>query len=67
MTVAAMPVAGMTPTVLLGATGTVRDLVGAVLSLQGVAVHVANGDAALDAGLGAPAARSAASTQGGFR
>lgn len=33
-----------TPTVLLGATGTVRDLVAAVLSLQGVVVTVA-GDA----------------------
>lgn len=38
-----------TPTVLLGATGTVRDLVGAVLSLQGVAVTLADGDEALDA------------------
>ena len=39
-----------TPTVLLGATGTVRDLVAAVLSLQGVNVTVAgDGDAALDA------------------
>ena len=39
-----------TPTVLLGATGTVRDLVAAVLSLQGVAVTLADdGDAALDA------------------
>ena len=39
----------VTPTLLLGATGTVRDLVGAVLSLQGVAVQVADGHAALDA------------------
>lgn len=39
----------VTPTILLGVTGTVRDLVGAVLSLQGVAVQVADGDAALDA------------------
>lgn len=39
-----------TPTVLLGATGTVRDLVAAVLSLQGVTVTVAgDGDGALDA------------------
>src|SRR2546429_5774464 len=39
-----------TPTVLLGATGTVRDLVGAVLSLQGVPVILAdNGDDVLDA------------------
>ncbi|HVW31119.1 MAG TPA: LuxR C-terminal-related transcriptional regulator, partial [Acidimicrobiia bacterium] len=39
-----------TPTILLGATGTVRDLVGAVLSLQGVAVILAaDGDAALEA------------------
>ena len=38
-----------TPTVLLGATGTVRDLVAAVLSLQGVTVTLADGDAALDA------------------
>ncbi|HEV7719805.1 MAG TPA: response regulator transcription factor [Iamia sp.] len=39
-----------TPTVLLGATGTVRDLVGAVLSLQGVTVTLADsGDDALDA------------------
>jgi two-component system, NarL family, nitrate/nitrite response regulator NarL len=39
-----------TPVVLLGATGTVRDLVAAVLSLQGVAVTVASdGDGALDA------------------
>jgi DNA-binding NarL/FixJ family response regulator len=39
-----------TPTVLLGATGTVRDLVGAVLSLQGVTVtFAANGDDALAA------------------
>jgi DNA-binding NarL/FixJ family response regulator len=32
-----------TPTFLLGAPGTVRDLVGAVLSLQGVPVTVADG------------------------
>lgn len=39
-----------TPTVLLGATGTVRDLVAAVLALQGVAVTLADrGDDALDA------------------
>ncbi len=39
-----------TPTVLLGATGPVRDLVAAVLSLQGVAVTLADdGAAALDA------------------
>jgi DNA-binding NarL/FixJ family response regulator len=39
-----------TPTVLLGATGTVRDLLGAVLSLQGVPVTVAaDGDHALAA------------------
>jgi two-component system, NarL family, nitrate/nitrite response regulator NarL len=39
-----------TPTFLLGAPGTVRDLVGAVLSLQGVPVTVANdSDDALDA------------------
>ena len=39
-----------TPTVLLGATGTVRDLVAAVLSLQGVTVRLAdNAEAALDA------------------
>lgn len=39
-----------TPTVLLGTTGTVRDLVGAVLSLQGVTVtFAADGDDALDA------------------
>ncbi|MEW6476189.1 MAG: response regulator transcription factor [Actinomycetota bacterium] len=39
-----------TPTVLVGATGTVRDLVAAVLSLQGVPVTVASdGDDALDA------------------
>lgn len=39
-----------TPTVLLGATGTVRDLVAAVLSLQGVTVTLAGDcDAALDA------------------
>ena len=38
-----------TPTVLLGATGTVRDLVAAVLSLQGVTVTLADGDDALDA------------------
>jgi DNA-binding NarL/FixJ family response regulator len=35
------------PTLLLGATGTVRDLVGAVLALQGVAVQVANSATAL--------------------
>jgi DNA-binding NarL/FixJ family response regulator len=40
-----------TPTVLLGATGTVRDLVAAVLSLQGVAVTLADGDDALDAAI----------------
>jgi len=41
-----LPAATVTPTVLLGAAGTVRDLVGAVLSLQGVAVLVTSGDAA---------------------
>jgi DNA-binding NarL/FixJ family response regulator len=49
MTVTGPPAATVTPTVLLGAAGTVRDLVGAVLSLQGVAVHVADGSAALAA------------------
>jgi two-component system, NarL family, nitrate/nitrite response regulator NarL len=36
----------VTPTLLLGAPGTMRDLVRAVLSLQGLAVHVVDGNIA---------------------
>ena len=43
------PVRTAAPTLLLGSTGTVRDLVGAVLALQGVAVQLVDGHAALHA------------------
>jgi DNA-binding NarL/FixJ family response regulator len=39
----------LTPTVLLCAAGTVRDLIGGVLSLQAVPVTIADGDAVLQA------------------
>jgi DNA-binding NarL/FixJ family response regulator len=44
-----IPLPTAAPTLLLGPAGTVRDLVGAVLSMQGVAVQMADGPAALAA------------------